>query len=184
MIEAAVKIPPTQAKPRRTYIDRLGTGQAMYATRPLIYVTGSRYATIHSHIETVLRDTVRELIIETPDMPPIVIHGNNRHGVDHMAEQWCLKQPRRVVAWVEHFDAHFDRYGNEAGPYRNGAMAERCLVQQMAGGHVVVLAFPAGNSSGTRGAIEIARGIGLRDIRVRELGRDIARQLPPVKGTT
>lgn len=170
-------LPRPQTAARRKPVDRLGTGLAMYAARPLVFVTGSRYVSNVTSVHPIIREVFRELLQESPDMPPILIHGNHRHGVDKMTEQWGVAQPRRVVAWIEHFDANFARYGNEAGPYRNGAMVERCLVQQIAGGHVVVLGFPAGNSSGTHGALDMARRAGIKDIRVTDLSREIARHL-------
>lgn len=176
-------LPKPQTATRRKPVDRLGTGLAMYAARPLVFVTGSRYVSNVTSVHPILREVFRELLQESPEMPPILIHGNHRHGVDKMTEQWGVAQPRRVVAWIEHFDANFARYGNEAGPYRNGAMVERSLVQQIAGGHVVVLGFPAGNSSGAHGALDMAKRAGIRDIRVTDLSREIARHLSPGKRT-
>jgi len=137
---------------------------------PLIVVTGSRVCE-RRPVTTVLEDTVDEVL---PYKRPIIVHGNNKHGADAHADVWGYRAiPRNLVARVERFDAYWDFFGNQAGAIRNAAMAERAWAHQEAGGLVIVLAFPLGESTGTRGMITEARRVGINDIRTYE--QEIAR---------
>lgn len=132
---------------------------------PLILVTGSRECE-YEPVVKVLDDTLAE--IASAYGPPILVHGGAR-GADQVANIWGnQKSVDREVAWVERFPAHWAIYGHGAGPIRNAAMAERIWPHQQAGGLVVVLAFPRGESVGTRNMILAAERVGINDIRIYE----------------
>lgn len=131
---------------------------------PLILVTGSREAE-YEPVTSVLDDTLKELLAYNS---PALVHGGAR-GADQIAHLWgSAKAIDREIAWVERFPAHWAVYGHGAGPIRNAAMAERVWTHQAAGGLVVVLAFPKGESKGTRNMIQTAQRVGINDIRVYE----------------
>jgi hypothetical protein len=132
---------------------------------PLLLVTGSRECD-YDPVVAVLDDTLKEIIGSYG--PPFVMHGGAR-GADQIAHMWASeKAATREVAWVERFPAHWAVYGKGAGPIRNAAMAERIWPHQEAGGLVIVLAFPKGESRGTRDMISAAEAVGINDIRTYE----------------
>lgn len=131
---------------------------------PLIMVTGSRECE-YEPVAEVLDDTLADI---SAYGPPILVHGGAR-GADQVAHLWgTAKATDREVAWVERFPAHWAVYGHGAGPIRNAAMAERIWTHQQAGGLVLVLAFPMGESRGTRHMIQAAERAGINDIRIYE----------------
>jgi hypothetical protein len=73
----------------------------------------------------------------------LIIHGNG-HGTDQMADRYARERdiPREV------YPAHWDAYGNKAGPMRNKRMARR---------GDWLLAFPGG-----RGTKDMKRKMGTK----------------------
>lgn len=105
-----------------------------------IIITGSRNWTDHSVIERALERATSD----TPDGKIVIVHGGAR-GADSIADEiaagWGLR--------IEVFKADWDRYGKAAGFIRNKAMA-------VAGGDIC-LAFPLGESRGTRMMMDLAK---------------------------
>jgi hypothetical protein len=80
----------------------------------------------------------------------VLVHGATR-GADMMADDWAKARDIPVDA----FPAHWDQYGNAAGPIRNKEM--------LASGLDLVVAFhdDIRHSKGTRHMVQIARAAGV-----------------------
>ena len=78
----------------------------------------------------------------------VIVHGA-APGADSIAEDWG----RRWGMITEAHPANWDRYGKAAGPRRNAEM--------VALGADICLAFPLGESRGTRGCIALAEKAGI-----------------------
>lgn len=130
---------------------------------PLILVSGSRFHNGKDLIESTLARTVEELL--EGGLFSILIHGKCKTGADMIADRWGRRQLTGIQD-VQGMDANWTRYGRAAGPIRNENLVERAWVQQNAGGKVVVLAFPLGESTGTYNLIDTAKAAGLKDVRV------------------
>lgn len=115
-----------------------------------ILVTGSRNWTDEATIEQALEDARRRLV----GLGPVtLVHGGCPTGADVIAD-------RTWRAWglpVEVHPADWERYGRRAGPIRNQHMVDL--------GADLVLAFPLGDSRGTRGCIAAAMRAGM-DVRI------------------
>lgn len=89
---------------------------------------------------------------DIPDNKLEIISGGCR-GADRMGEQyakdWNLK--------CKVFPANWKKYGKSAGPIRNEKMVKYALQAD----HGMLIAFPIGESRGTRNIIEIANRYGL-----------------------
>lgn len=79
----------------------------------------------------------------------VVVHGGAR-GADSLAQAVA----DNFGLWTEVHPAEWDRYGRSAGHRRNAEM--------VAAGADVCLAFPLGESRGTRGCMALARKAGIR----------------------
>lgn len=95
-----------------------------------------------------------------------VIHGACAHpitdelvGADRWAHEWALSRGVTVTP----MPADWERYGNAAGPIRNGLMVVRMLELR---GELVV-AFPGGR--GTKNAVKQARAAGLEVLDLRDV---------------
>ena len=114
-----------------------------------VIVTGSRnYADaekVHAALYWELEQTTGTLT---------VVHGGCPTGADAIAEQWV-----RVAALAGlpvrriEYKADWDRLGKSAGPIRNARM--------VSDGADVVLAFPLGQSRGTRNTMKLAATAGI-----------------------
>lgn len=83
----------------------------------------------------------------------IVVNGGAR-GADAIAQRWaCTMRNLGLPVHPEMHRADWDRYGKSAGHRRNAEMVAR--------GADLVLAFPLGESRGTRGCMELARRAGI-----------------------
>ena len=114
-----------------------------------VLVTGSR-DWVDSHAVWAALD--REWFLHQGGMT--VVHGGAR-GVDQFAGDWAramLFSGCRVR--LEVFQAEWDRLGRAAGPIRNFQMVES--------GADVCLAFPKGESRGTRHCMATAARAGIR----------------------
>jgi hypothetical protein len=117
-----------------------------------VIVTGSREWTDANAI----RNALVELRTEW-DGPFYVIAGAAR-GADSIAAQ-CA---REIGLWLREFPADWNQYGKQAGMVRNRQMLDKLLTAEQKR----VLAFPLGESKGTRNMIAIARQAGvLVDVR-------------------
>lgn len=122
-------------------------------TRPLrILVTGSRNWTDRAVIRAAL---VEALGTYTTIGLPVLVHGGAR-GADALAHvEWHRLMSQRP-GWLAEPEVHradWDRYGKAAGHRRNAEM--------VAAGATVCLAFPLGESRGTRGCMALAERAGI-----------------------
>lgn len=113
-----------------------------------VLVTGSRDWADYTAVMAALSFELMVAEFVGDDM--VVIHGGAR-GADHIADVWA-----RTMACleVEEYPADWDRYGKAAGHIRNFEM--------VALGADVCLAFPLGESKGTRGCMELADKAGIQ----------------------
>lgn len=111
--------------------------------RKVVIVTGSRNWTDGRIVFDAL----------TSESPDLVVHGGCRTGADSFAHIWCDVAYRDEVTLRARWRVNgaLDR---RAGPRRNLRMLK-------AYPGATVLAFPLGVSRGTRGCIELARGLGM-----------------------
>ena len=118
-----------------------------------IMVTGSRDWVSDSTIRQALFNAFVEL---GADNETVLISGGCPSGADHIAEKIWVEE----MGLVSHrFPALWQEHGKAAGPIRN---------QQMVNASPnIVLAFPMGESKGTRGTIRMAEKAGL-DVRIFE----------------
>lgn len=111
-----------------------------------ILITGSRTWTD--------RDAIRRALVKAGQDAGVhpqavtVVHGGAR-GADRMAADLA----REFGCAVEMFPADWDRFGKAAGHRRNAEM--------VAAGADVCLAFPLGESRGTRGCMRLAEQAGI-----------------------
>lgn len=120
---------------------------------PTIMVTGSREWEDVSTISQALYNAFVEL---GADNETRLLSGGCPSGADRIAEDIWENELGLVV---DQFPALWKEHGNAAGPIRNKQMIDTKPD--------IVLAFPKGESRGTRGAIQMAEKAGL-DIRTFE----------------
>jgi hypothetical protein len=110
-----------------------------------ILVTGSRYWTDIHKVRRVLSLFAHDGLSAVPDL----VHGDCR-GLDRLArDEWIMLGGDTLTV-----PADWDRFGNRAGPIRNQAMVDL-------GDYLVCLAFPIGESRGTRDCMDRARKAGI-----------------------
>lgn len=80
-----------------------------------------------------------------------VVHGDCPTGADRIAHEFCAWQPLRVTE--ERHPADWDVHGKAAGPLRNQVMVDL--------GADICLAFPLGDSRGTRDCMRRAQAAGI-----------------------
>jgi hypothetical protein len=114
---------------------------------PRVLVTGSRAWPYPSGVRMALSTVWRGL-----GMPIRVVHGACPTGADLTAADWAtehscayIEQERHPADWASH--------GHAAGPIRNAEMVKA--------GAVICLAFPHGDSRGTRGCMKLAADAGI-----------------------
>lgn len=90
---------------------------------------------------------VDEVLSTITDKDIEIVHGNCR-GADLLGERYAIDHGLKVIA----FPAYWNKFGNKAGYIRNKQMAEYA---QETGG--TLIAFPIGESKGTRMMIELAK---------------------------
>lgn len=109
-----------------------------------ILITGSRDWTDRALIRSVLLR-----LTHLPD--PVLVHGGAR-GADTIAAQEFVELFGERGR-VEVHEADWFKYGQAAGPMRNAAMVKAGLD--------ICLAFPLGESRGTRGCMALAEKAGI-----------------------
>lgn len=115
-----------------------------------ILVTGSRKLTDVALVKTALWASVMEAGSYRANDPlhVTVVHGG-ANGADAIAEEYAMR-----IGWAtEVHVADWQKHGLSAGPIRNQAMVDA--------GADVCLAFPVGESKGTRDCIKRARAAGI-----------------------
>jgi SLOG family YspA-like protein len=110
-----------------------------------ILVTGSRNWTRSDLVITAIRKAIRDA--GDPDHV-VIIHGGAQ-GADHAAAQYAARQGLPVERYV----ANWRTQGTAAGPIRNQEMVNA--------GADICLAFPLGESPGTRDCMRRARKAGI-----------------------
>lgn len=130
--------------------------------RPLVLlITGSRDLGHYNHTLRTISD-----VLASERHPVIVIHGAAR-GVDRLAAGWLTDGDRGECQ--EHgVPALWTLQGRSAGPKRNALMLDLLLTYQRHGYDVKVLAFPRGESRGTRGMMRLVASHNIA-LRVTEL---------------
>ena len=114
-----------------------------------ILVTGSRY---WKDVQAVY-DAIYNIASKNRDKEVVVVHGNCPTGADAMAKEYVGISSLRNILDHEPHDADWDRYGRAAGPIRNQEMVDA--------GADICLAFPLGESRGTRGCMKMAEDAGI-----------------------
>lgn len=112
-----------------------------------VIVTGSREWQDEAAVRTALTRSWREA-----GQPLVVIHGACPTGADRIASEWAREHEYAGIT-EEPWPAKWKLYGRRAGPQRNAEM--------VAAGAALCLAFPFGQSSGTRHAMRCARAAGI-----------------------
>jgi len=116
-----------------------------------ILVTGSRAWTDRAAVADALRWAITNHHPRPTRQQVTVVHGAAR-GADTLAGQVA-------AGWGVHVEAHpadWDRHGKAAGPLRN--------VHMVGLGADICLAFPIGESRGTRHCMGLAQAAGIRVI--------------------
>lgn len=106
-----------------------------------ILITGSRDLSDYEVVASALSKTV---VADS-----VVVHGDCPTGADALAEKWCNSNG----VHTEKHPAQWAELGKRAGPVRNIQMVEL--------GAAVCLAFPRGESRGTRHCMRIASEAGI-----------------------
>ena len=112
-----------------------------------IIIAGSR---IFNNEETFMK-AMEELVIPIDDDIEIISGGCS--GADEMGERFARSRYYRLVV----FPAKWNKYGKSAGPIRNEEMAKYAVAADRG----MLIAFPIGESRGTRNMIKLAEQYGL-----------------------
>lgn len=110
----------------------------------IVLVTGSREWTDTAKIYAALQKHLGN------EIQAILVHGDCPTGADAIANSWAQSQPGIAV---DAQPANWERFGRSAGPRRNQAMVDR--------GADICLAFPKGQSRGTRHCMRAAEKAGI-----------------------
>lgn len=120
--------------------------------RPRVIVTGSRVWMDEAAVRTALTSAWRNL-----GQPIIVVHGactdrnGQLRGADRWADEWATEHAFAGIT-AERHPADWSQ-GRSAGPSRNRRMVHA--------GAVLALAFPLGESRGTRGCVDLCERAGI-----------------------
>ena len=102
--------------------------------------------------EEFVHNTISDLTWHIPSEDLEIVSGGCR-GVDKFAEDYAEQWD--LISTV--FNADWDKYGKAAGPIRNEQMARYASESN----HGMLIAFPVGESRGTRNMIKLAKQYGL-----------------------
>lgn len=116
-----------------------------------VIISGSR----NFYNPGIFNNIMTEYLSDIPTDSLEIVTGGCR-GADQMGENYAIEWhiPHSV------FHADWNKYGKSAGPIRNERMAKYASEAD----HGMLIAFPIGESRGTRNMIEIARRYGLKVI--------------------
>lgn len=117
-----------------------------------LLITGSRYFNDAGLMSAAISDAVSTLRGFGFDRIVLV------HGGAHGADMLAAHIGKSMGLEIEAHPARWDVYGKAAGPVRNKEMVEL--------GADLVLAFPVGESRGTRGCMRLARERGCAIVNV------------------
>ena len=110
----------------------------------IILVTGTRHdlpIEAATKVKDTLQDDVINFVLDTEHKECLFIHGGCPTGVD------ALVQKLFMPCWP--FPAKWDEQGKSAGPVRNQAMVDACVLFRNYGHEVICYAFTAPDSRGT-----------------------------------
>ena len=113
-----------------------------------VIIAGSRSFTDEDYVH----NTISDLTWWIPDTEMEIVSGGCR-GVDQFAENYAEQWD--IISKV--FPAEWDKYGLSAGPIRNEQMAKYASEAD----NGMLIAFPVGESRGTRNMIKLAKQYGL-----------------------
>lgn len=115
-----------------------------------IIIAGSRKFNDYKKMLTVLDDLGIHLI---NSIDPVEIISGHASGADALGERFAkaYKYPLKL------FPAEWDKYGKAAGPIRNEQMAKYAAEADRG----MLIAFPIGESRGTKNMIKLAKQYGL-----------------------
>lgn len=97
-------------------------------------------------------NSVHDILLNIPSDSLEIVSGGCR-GADAMGEDYAIEWHIPYVV----FHADWDKYGYSAGPIRNERMAKYASEAD----HGILIAFPIGESRGTRNMIKMAKQYGL-----------------------
>lgn len=136
-------------------------------------VTGTREATLDGAVDVwrVLDEALSVAETECSPRDMALIHGDcpnpylkdYRESVDQIADKWAVTNGVQIIAMP--YNA---KYGRSGGPMRNKEMVFVAQGLATCGIPHMCLAFPQGESKGTRGCIELIHKAGL-NLRVHEI---------------
>lgn len=115
-----------------------------------VLVTGSRNYPDPKHVHTVLNLLY---IHVNPGEVFTVVHGDCPTGADKFARSWCDTRAGHPDVIEERHPADWEKHGKKAGPLRNIYMVDL--------GADMVIAFPYGESRGTRHCMQAAEAAGI-----------------------
>ncbi|MFE7717537.1 SLOG family protein [Nocardia rhizosphaerihabitans] len=116
-----------------------------------VLVTGSRDLKDERTVIEALHELLDTAIRERR-LPMVVVHGDCPTGADAVAHGWTRTIRSQYVIEEAH-PADWVRFGKAAGPLRNAHMVSL--------GADICIAFPRGESRGTRGCMELAEAAGI-----------------------
>lgn len=122
-----------------------------------VIIAGSRSFNDQDLFDNTIHDVLLSYYTEELEIVSGGCTGADRMGEEY-AEEWDI--PLRV------FNADWDAYGKAAGPIRNEQMAKYAAEADEG----ILIAFPIGESKGTRNMISLARQYGLRVIVIESEG--------------
>lgn len=122
---------------------------------PRILVTGSRAWVDRDTIRSALLTQINAAVFADDSRWPVLVHGGCPTGADAIADEVWRDLMTRYTSLdaPEVHPADWRTEGRAAGPKRNARM--------VALGAAVCLAFPLGESRGTRGCMALARKAGI-----------------------
>lgn len=122
---------------------------------PRILVTGSRAWVDRDTIRSALLTQINAAVFADDSRWPVLVHGGCPTGADAIADEVWRDLMTRYTSLDEPevHPADWRSEGRAAGPKRNARM--------VALGAAVCLAFPLGESRGTRGCMALARKAGI-----------------------
>ena len=113
-----------------------------------VIIAGSRSFDDQDLFDNFVHDTLLKYDTDELEIISGGCSGADRMGEEY-AEEWGIK--------CSVFPADWDRYGRSAGPIRNEQMAKYAAEAD----HGILIAFPIGESRGTRNMIKLAKQYGL-----------------------
>lgn len=119
-----------------------------------VLVTGSREMRDPALLAAAIADVCQRAGLSS--LPTLLVHGDSPLGADRRAAEWAERHQVPAVP----MPAQWQTLGRRAGPARNTAMVQLCKQLRACGWLVLVIAFPAPASKGTRHCIDIAEKAG------------------------